>query len=622
MLLPLLPLALTLAQQQTTLVPTRIAANSNRISAGRMVSGELRVQLEARLGRWFPEGERDPSQVMQAFAEVGHAPQIPGPLIRVKTGIRIHASLHNTLDKPLTVYGLYTRPGSAKDTVQVAPGATRDIRFAAGAPGTYFYWGSTSGDTIEARAGIDSQLSGAIVVDSAGTVGPPRDRVFVLGVWAVDKDTTGPKPWVDRAHMVINGKSWPHTERFTFTVGDTVRWRWVNPTGDSHPMHLHGFYYDVASRGTWSGDTVYARDDRRRVATELLMPGGTMSTTWVAATAGSWLFHCHFAFHVSHYLSLLAVPDDVDPGSVEATEHAVHNMRGLVLGIDVKPRAGVMLAGTARATPGVNLRLLMQSARARYDTFPGYGFVLQRTPASIARDSVPTMSPTIVLRRNELARINVVNHLRAPAAVHWHGLELSNSYFDGVPGWSGTAGHRAPLIAPNDSFTVEITPPRAGTFMYHSHSNEEFQITSGLYGALIVLDDKQVFDSTTDRVFVIGGSGPQDKGRVNGEAVPKRQTLRVGTTYRVRIIQIQPDWRVNVSLIGADSMPRTWRAIAKDGADLPARQAVVKRARILMGPGETADFEFTPTIAGDLLLDVVTDLKGWRVSVPIHVEGR
>jgi manganese oxidase len=144
MLLALLPLALPLAQQHATpaaAAAARIAANSNRTSGGRMVSGELRVQLETRLGRWFPEGKRDPSQVMQAFAEVGHAPQIPGPLIRVKTGTRIRASLHNTLDKPLTIYGLYTRPGSAKDTVQIAPGATRDIRFAAGAPGTYFYWG-------------------------------------------------------------------------------------------------------------------------------------------------------------------------------------------------------------------------------------------------------------------------------------------------------------------------------------------------------------------------------------------------------------------------------------------------------------------------------------------------
>ncbi len=45
------------------------------------------------------------------------------------------------------------------------------------------------------------------------------------------------------------------------------------------------------------------------------------------------------------------------------------------------------------------------------------------------------------------------------------------------------AAHR-----PGDSFVAEFVPPRAGTFIYHTHANEQLQMGSGLYGALVVVD--------------------------------------------------------------------------------------------------------------------------------------
>ena len=59
--------------------------------------------------------------------------------------------------------------------------------------------------------------------------------------------------------MVINGQSWPHTERLAYTVGDTVRIRVINAGGAVHPMHLHGFYFNVDSRGDERTDGVFAR---------------------------------------------------------------------------------------------------------------------------------------------------------------------------------------------------------------------------------------------------------------------------------------------------------------------------------------------------------------------------
>jgi manganese oxidase len=106
---------------------------------------------------------------------------------------------------------------------------------------------------------------------------------------------------------------------------------------------------------------------------------------------------------------------------------------------------------------------------------------------------------------------------------------------------------------------------------------------------------------------------------VNGMRDPAPETLTVGVTYRFRIADINPDWRVIASLM-SDSTTLRWRAVAKDGADLPVHQATMRAARVLMGPGETADFEFTPVAPGMLRLEFATMLAGWRLSVPLRVE--
>jgi hypothetical protein len=70
----------------------------------------------------------------------------------------------------------------------------------------------------------------------------------------------------------------------------------------------------------------------------------------------------------------------------------------------------------------------------------------------------------------------------------------------------------------------------------------------------------------------------------------------------------------------SDSTTLQWRAVAKDGADLPSHQATMRAARVLMGPGETDDFEYTPLAPGMVRLEFATTLPGWRLSVPLRVE--
>ena len=63
----------------------------------------------------------------------------------------------------------------------------------------------------------------------------------------------------------------------------------------------------------------------------------------------------------------------------------------------------------------------------------------------------------------------------------------------------------------------------------------------------------------------------------------------------------------------------TWRAVAKDGMDLPADQSAVRPAQQLMGNGETYDYEFTPTEAGNIRLTGWALYGALLVTMPISV---
>jgi FtsP/CotA-like multicopper oxidase with cupredoxin domain len=217
----------------------RVRINDNRRAAGTLRSGLLTLHLEARLGVWHPDGDSASGAEVPAFGEAAKPTEIPGPLIRVPAGTEVALSVRNAVPNAvLTVHGLHARPLTtpAADTLQITSGATRPVRFRLDAPGTYYYWGTTMGRELRGRTREDAQLSGAIIVDEPGQRAP-GDRILVIGVW---EDTMGGVVLArerERELMVVNGRSWPHTERLSYTVGDTVRWRVLNVSADVHPMH-------------------------------------------------------------------------------------------------------------------------------------------------------------------------------------------------------------------------------------------------------------------------------------------------------------------------------------------------------------------------------------------------
>ncbi|MDQ3515170.1 MAG: hypothetical protein M3403_00130, partial [Gemmatimonadota bacterium] len=92
----------------------RTAINDNSKPAGRMTGAMLAVHLTVGRTEWFPEAEDGPSVEALAFGEAGKRMSIPGPLIRVVAGTRVHVTLTNPLAETLTVHGLFDRPGAPR----------------------------------------------------------------------------------------------------------------------------------------------------------------------------------------------------------------------------------------------------------------------------------------------------------------------------------------------------------------------------------------------------------------------------------------------------------------------------------------------------------------------------
>ncbi len=577
----------------TGTAPASVVANDNRTPAGTLASGVLTLHLEVRAGVWHPEAPD--SRPIQAyfFGEEGRGLQTPGPLIRVPQGTELQVSVRNQLPVAVTIHGLQQHPGKAEDAMKLAPGEVKEAKFTAGEPGSYIYSASTS--TERGRpVGSDGTMAGGFIVDGPDAL---ADRVFVIQLWEHDLYT----PKFD-GELTINGKSWPYTERLDARLGQPERWRILNATPLEHPMHMHGFYFFVDATGDGEAAHRLAPAERRMVVTESLPPGHTFDMSWTPERTGNWIFHCHILDHMSNYLApWLFGPGGPPAMPVADSAHMQHDdgsmgMAGLVLGIHVTDPNPVKEAKAVIPPVAAERHLFVRERPASAYVPAGPGFYLEGVSQQVG-----AVGPPLVVTRGERTAVAVTNELDSPTAIHWHGIEIE-SYYDGVAGWAGSARRTTPPIAPHSTFVAYMTPPRAGTFIYHTHWHDVQQLTGGLYGALLVLEPGQKYDPTTDKVFLLGRSGAnelRDPLMLNGSPQPRLMVLLAGQTYRFRFINITPVDSETAMSLTLNGHPVQWRAIAKDGADLPAQQATVREATQPISVGETYDFEFAPKEDGD-----------------------
>ena len=597
-----------------------VGINDNRKPAGEFRNGILYLKLETRVGEWFPETREGKGLQVYAFAEAGKPMQLPGPMIRVKEGTIINAEIHHRIPgSPLVLHGFYSRPGNPVDSISIPFDSTYRVQFKAGSAGTYFYWAS-DGNIKDDVTGYpyfnDSQLSGAFIIDSSSAIPDPMERIFLIGIW---NDTLN-GPFNNGEELVMNGLTWPYTERLFYENNKAVHWRVINTSYQPHPMHLHGFYFTVEGRGNADSAHVYTHGEQYLAVTELLKAHQTISMQWVPDREGNWLFHCHTLVHILTGSFLRNMDAMTEEHMNNIDNHARDGMGGLMMGITVVPGMKEAKEVQDEKISERTLTLFVSEKPHWIDSLRGIGFILKEGNSSTnLAASIP--GPPIILERGKPVSIKIINQLKEPTTLHWHGLEIE-SYYDGVAGWGNMGKKLAPLIMPGDSFIVHMTPPRSGTFIYHTHMHNN-QLLEGMYGPIIIREPRQKYDTTTDKTFLISQTGPDFDNLfvlLNGIRYTDTMNLKHAKTYNFRFINISPLGPTLNVTVSKNGKAVDWRFLAKDGADLINPQQVVKPAlNQRVSIGETMDFAFHPPSPGDYLLEVKNGLGKLKISKLLRV---
>jgi len=95
---------------------------------------------------------------------------------------------------------------------------------------------------------------------------------------------------MERYIWSINDVKYSDAEPIRLKYGERVRFKFVNETMMTHPMHLHGMWSILdAGKGKW--------DPVKHVVS--VAPGTTVYTETEVDAPGAWAFHCHLMYHMA-----------------------------------------------------------------------------------------------------------------------------------------------------------------------------------------------------------------------------------------------------------------------------------------------------------------------------------
>jgi FtsP/CotA-like multicopper oxidase with cupredoxin domain len=227
--------------------------------------------------------------------------------------------------------------------------------------------------------------------------------------------------------------------------------------------------------------------------------------------------------------------------------------------------------------------------------------------------------PTLRAKEGDKLRIKVVNQLKVPTTIHWHGMHQPGTWrMDGVEEVSQVP------IAPGADMIYEFTATPAGTHWYHAHVGVQYG--DGLFGPLLIEERTPIATYDREETLLMNdwfhelgdvllarllkpnkmkmkmpaekadkmdmkmdyGDVPFQSGLINGKGRAKGDTkspltvveLKKGETVRLRLINGSSAYALRFQI---DGHPLT--VIASDG--MPLRPVVV--ANLQLGVGESYD---------------------------------
>ncbi|MEQ8354097.1 MAG: copper resistance system multicopper oxidase [Kiloniellaceae bacterium] len=95
---------------------------------------------------------------------------------------------------------------------------------------------------------------------------------------------------MERYIWSINGKKYSAADPIRLQYGERVRFKFVNETMMTHPMHLHGMW-SLLDNGSGKWNPIKH--------TVSIAPGTTVYTEVEVDAPGKWAFHCHLLYHMA-----------------------------------------------------------------------------------------------------------------------------------------------------------------------------------------------------------------------------------------------------------------------------------------------------------------------------------
>jgi FtsP/CotA-like multicopper oxidase with cupredoxin domain len=225
----------------------------------------------------------------------------PGPTIQVLQGDHVRVVFENHLPEPCSLHwhgfedmiGNDGMPGISQEPVK--PGGRYVYEFDIHQSGTYFYHSHMA---MQEMTG----MLGGFIMHPRTPYHPHCDKDFLLHLqeYAVLPNNTVPNTMnMEYNWLLLNGKAGPASTPLIVCQGDRVRIRFVNMGMDHHPMHIHGYTFQVT--GTEGG----------RIPQTAWWPGTTVlvgvaqarDIEITADRVGDWMLHCHLPHHMMNQMS-------------------------------------------------------------------------------------------------------------------------------------------------------------------------------------------------------------------------------------------------------------------------------------------------------------------------------
>jgi len=234
----------------------------------------------------------------------GYNGQTPGPTIEAVEGDRVRFLVENRLPEHTSIHwhGILLPNGmdgvSGLNQPPIMPGETFVYEFTLRQHGSQMYHPHAD-EMLQMAVG----MMGMFVIHPRERREPVIDRDFaiMLHEWAVHPGTFRPDPAVmtDFNMFTFNSRVFPGTDPLVVRTGERVRIRVGNLSMDSHPIHLHGFHFNVS--GTDAGPIA---PSAQWPETTINVPvGSTRDIEFVADAPGDWIFHCHKSHHTMNAMA-------------------------------------------------------------------------------------------------------------------------------------------------------------------------------------------------------------------------------------------------------------------------------------------------------------------------------